>query len=94
MLEDGWNKLCQLVIDTKFGKNINTEQNNIMQEAYMMMILCYTYLFLENFGYSSDGIFLEIVYKSRFMIGYQKDTINEWKYYPGKWQDWDKYKKK
>lgn len=31
-----------------------------MTEAYNVIVLCYLYLFLENMGYSSDGIYLEI----------------------------------
>ena len=53
-----------------------------------MMILCYLYMFLEKMGYPSDGISLEVAYKSKFMIEYLEDTSKEWKTYPGKWQTW------
>lgn len=89
MLENGWNELCQLVIQTKCGKNATKQQNAIMQEAFSLMILCYVYLFLENLGHDTDDIVLELTPNGRYMVEYEVDKVQEWKYYPGKWQTWD-----
>ena len=89
MLEDGWNELCALVIQTKCGQNATKQQNAMMQESFNLMILCYAYLFLENLGYDTDDIVLEIAPNGKYMIEYEEDTIQEWKHYPGKWQTWD-----
>lgn len=92
MTEFGWNELCKLTIDTK--KNATKKQNITKLEAYMLMILSYIYLFFENLGYNTDEIYFEIAKDSRFMTTFCKDTIQEWKYYPGKWQTWKSYKDK
>lgn len=93
ILEEGWNSVCKLAIDTKYGKNATKSENLILMESYMLMILCYLYHCLEILGYSSDGIIIDFTNKSKFMVEIHKDTINEWKYYPGKWQTWEQYKK-
>ena len=89
MLEEGWNELCNLVIQTNCGEKATKQQNAMMQEAFCLMIVCYVYLFLENLGYDADDIYLEINPESRFMVQYEEDKIKEWKYYPGKWQTWN-----
>lgn len=89
MLEDGWNELCKLVLQTKCGKNATKQQNMIMQEAFTLMILCYVYLFLENLGYDNNDIILELAPTGKFMVEYEIDNIKEWKHYPGKWQTWN-----
>ena len=90
MTEFGWNELCKLVIDTK--KSSTKKQNDTKIEAYCLMILSYIYLFFENLGYNTNELYFEIAKDSHFMISDCKDTINEWKYYPGKWQTWKSYK--
>lgn len=60
-----------------------------MQEAFTLMILCYVYLFLENLGYESNDIILELAPTGKFMVEYEVDNIKEWKRYPGKWQTWE-----
>lgn len=90
MTEFGWNELCKLAIDTK--KSSTKKQNDTKNEAYCLMILSYIYLFFENLGYNTNELYFEIAKDSHFMTSYCKDTINEWKYYPGKWQTWKSYK--
>lgn len=88
--ENGWNKLCKLVIDTK--KKCTKSQNEEKNAAYIMLFLSYIYLFFENLGYDTESLYFEPAGDTYFMVSFEKDTINEWKYYPGKWQTWKHYK--
>jgi len=88
MNESGWNELCDLVILTKLGKKSSVAQNAILQESFCAMILCYAYMILETFGYSSDDVILELSKNGKFMLQYEIDTCEEWKSYLGKWQQW------
>ena len=47
----------------------------MMQEAFNLMILCYVYLFLENLGYGSDDIVIELVPSGRYMVEYEEDKV-------------------
>lgn len=89
LTEHGWKKLCKLLKKTKFGHKATTEENEIIQTAYYLMIISYIYMCLKDIGYDSDGIYLEIPEKSIYMVEVYKDTYNEYSRYPGKWQTWN-----
>jgi hypothetical protein len=57
-----------------------------------MLFLSYIYLFFENLGYDTESLYFEPTGDTYFMVSFEKDTVNEWKYYPGKWQTWKHYK--
>ena len=91
--EDGWNKLCELVYDQKFSKKIKNKnsKNTIDQELqliYKLLIKNYLYLVLDEFEYDINNIILLIKPNSYFIVKTEIDTIEAWKYYPGKWQTW------
>lgn len=88
--EDGWNALCKLTIDTK--RKATQKQNDLKIESYAMIILSYLYQALEDFGYDTDEIYLEVVEDRYFMVEFEYDKTSAWKSYPGKWQSWKWYK--
>lgn len=85
---DGWNKLCKLVKKTKFGKNATPSQDEELDEAFKLLAYAYVYSILEKYGYDISCIQLSFKDNSSFRAIFLEDTVDEWKYYPGKWQDW------
>lgn len=90
MTEYGWNALCKLAIDTR--RKATQKQNDTKIESYSMIILSYLYQALEDFGYDTDEIYLEVAEDSYFMVEFEYDETSAWKSYPGKWQSWKWFK--
>ena len=93
LIEDGWNSLKDMLLDTEYGKYLNDENKHILIDTYATVIKCYMYECLVDAGYAYDHIGLEIDPRCKFVTIICKDTSNSWKNYPGKWQTW-KFTKK
>ena len=52
------------------------------------MICCYLYQVLEDYGFDTKDVLLEIKDKSKFIIEIQEDTYKEWNRYCGDWRQW------
>lgn len=84
---DGWENVCKLVRRTKYGKLSPKLADGILFEAFQLMMTAYMYDILEKFDYDISGINLDVLNKGIETYFY-KDGIQEWKHYPGPWQDW------
>lgn len=89
MLEAGWNSLCDLVKSTDYGKKATKSDAAVMRGAYRKMILCYLYQTLEDLGWDNEAISLDMPDDTKFMVEYEPDVSEGWKWYPGKWQTWN-----
>ena len=85
---EGWERLCQLVKKTQFGKKSSNMADEIVIESFKTIILGYLYSIYECLGYNIDGIALDFEHAAGLHTEFYKDTIQEWKHYPGPWQDW------
>lgn len=85
---DGWNKLCSLIKKTKYGKESAGIADDIIVQSLKLMVIAYMYSVLESFGYDIEGIAIDFMHNYRLDVKYYIDTVQEWKYYPGPWQDW------
>ena len=85
---EGWENVCKLVKRTKYGKITTESADSLLHEAFKMMAIAYMYDVLEKFGYDIDGITLDVLNDYGIAVKFYKDGIQEWKHYPGPWQDW------
>ena len=86
--EQGWNTLTYYLIATNMGKNVDVFQELFIMESYNLMICCYLYQVLEDYGFDTKDVLLEIKDKSKFIIEIQEDTYKEWDRYCGDWRQW------
>lgn len=89
ILEKGWIDLCKTIIESNFCRLLNKAERELMNEAFRMLIVGYAYTVLSKFGYETEGMAFNFIEDSSFIAEYEYDRIQEWKYYPGPWQDWD-----
>lgn len=82
-----WNKLVNLLKKTNYGKNATKSDKYKLQHIYSCLILTYVYNCLFLMGYNIYDIYLGIATQP-FVIEFYYDGIQEWKQYPGKWQNW------
>lgn len=85
---EGWESVCKLVKRTKYGKITTDAADSLLHEAFKTIALAYLYDVLEKFGYDIENITLDVLNDTGIAVRFYKDTIQEWKYYPGPWQDW------
>lgn len=85
---EGWDNVCKLLKRTKYGKITTDSADSLLHEAFKMMVLTYMYDVLEKFGYDIDDIALDVLNDFGIAVKFYIDIIQEWKYYPGPWQDW------
>lgn len=88
MLEDGWNALCELIKDSKYGKYLHQSSQETLIEAFCMMGKCYIYECL-SLLYDFRHIQVEVDPHYEFDVIFLKEDPSTWKHYPGKWQTWD-----
>lgn len=89
MYEDGWNELCNIMVETNFGKNLNKFENLILYDIYDQMVSSYILMCLDlEFNYDTTYINIKLQPKTKLDVECEIDTYNEWKRYPGKWQTW------
>lgn len=86
---DGWTKLCRLVCDLQFNNKHIQNSEAILTQAYAEMSAAYINMCLQIFGYDVDHFAVEMVPGTKFLAEISRDTIQEWKRYPGRWQDWE-----
>lgn len=89
MYEAGWKELCKLVLKTNFGNNATRSQDQQLSEAYQQMICIYLSNCLKSYGYDDENFSIEISPGSKFQVEVSYDSCQEWRHYPGPWQDWD-----
>ena len=87
MIEDGWNSLRDMLIDTEYGKYLHPNNYETLIEAFSVMAQCYLYecLSLKTEYISHINISIK---NEPFDVVICKDKSNDWKSYKGKWQDW------
>lgn len=83
-----WENVCKLVKRTKYGKITTDATDSLLHDAFKTIALAYLYDVLEKFGYDIENITLDVLNDTGIAVRFYKDTIQEWKYYPGPWQDW------
>ena len=84
--EEGWNGLCSLLHVTDFGRKVDDEERQTIQEAYKNIILQYVFQCLEDLGYDISNIHLEILANTSFTASIHRNLTTD--NYPGKWQTW------
>ena len=85
---DGWDNLCGLLKKTKFGKLSTDSADELVAEAFRVIITAYMYSVLECLGYDIEGITVDFVHGYGIDVKFYKDMVQEWKSYPGPWQEW------
>ena len=87
MIESGWNALRDTLIDSEYCRYLHPSGHSTIVDAFVTMARCYMYecvaLKTENISSISIQARLE-----PFDVIVCKDTSNDWKKYPGKWQNW------
>lgn len=89
MYETGWKALCKLVLQTEFGHKATKAQDQKLSELYQQMICIYLSNCLMLYGYDDENFAIEIAAGSKFQVEVFYDSCQEWKSYPGPWQDWE-----
>jgi hypothetical protein len=88
LLEDGWNSLRELVLDTDYGKRCTKYQRNIIDGVYREMIVEYIRMVFDDMGWDVENLAFSVDDKIPFKVEYYPDVAEEWKRYPGEWQTW------
>lgn len=88
--ENGWNQLKESLIDSNFSSEMSFKSCENLVDVFVSMIKAYAYQMLCK---DHDIDILEHVQivlknKNKIQVEISKDTSNEWKTYPGKWQTW------
>lgn len=65
--EDGWKSLCNVLDITNFGKVVDKQLNEAIQESYREMIVQYLYLFMSDLGYDTSKVIIDMPATSKFM---------------------------
>jgi len=89
LLEEGWNALRDLVVDTDFGQKCTKRQRGMMDRTFRSMLPGYFEMMFADLGWDVDNMDFEIADDTPLDVEYMKDTAEEWKRYPGKWQAWE-----
>lgn len=85
---EGWENICKLVKRTKYGTIVSAASDTLLYDAFKQIAIAYMYTILEKYGYDIDNITLDTINGNGIMVKFFKDSIQEWKHYPGPWQDW------
>lgn len=85
---NGWKNLCKLLKKTKYCKEMSSITNNVLNDTFKVIVIAYIYHVLEIFGYDIENISVDFMLDCELSVKFHKDTVKEWKYYPGPWQDW------
>lgn len=94
LLEEGWNFLHDVLVDTKYGKYMALENQKYIAQTLDVMICCYVMSELEAFTDKIEHIALSIDESSVLEVLICKDTSNEWSSYRGSWTDIDEEEEK
>ena len=89
--KNGWDQLKETLIDSDFSSKMSMKSCENLVDVFATMIKAYTYQELSK-KHSCDTLeHVQIVLKNtnKIQVEISKDTSNEWKTYPGKWQTWN-----
>lgn len=89
--EEDWNSVVEIVKRSDFCKKITKLDCLKLQKIYMNFIITYIYSCLQLYGYDIYELGIKFE-KTNFIVEFYYDDVQEWKYYKGKWQDWEKTK--
>lgn len=89
LTSEGWESLCDLMIDTRFCRNVHGVTQESMVDSFIMMAKCYVYECLSKFTDKIEHIELSIDDEKPFEVIVCKDESKDWKSYKGRWQDWE-----
>ena len=88
LTEEGWNALCDTILDSSFCKYIHPRNHETIVDAFVTIARCYIYqCLLSRYG-NVEHIIAMVRPNTSFDVVICKDCSNEWKKYPGKWQTW------
>lgn len=91
--EAGWKSLCNLLVLSDFGKNLNEANQAQVIESYCAMLMCYMYEELgSKFGVTNhEHLFLKLDTSVELDVEvFLDETPSDlWAKYPGKWQTWE-----
>ena len=87
MLDEGWNALCDLIKDSRYGMYLNPASQETLVDAFCIMGKCYIYECLALL-YDFEHIYVEVDASKDFDVVILKEESGTWKRYPGKWQNW------
>lgn len=89
LTEDGWKRLCELVVESDFCTRLPPQGQEQLVEAYSIMITCYLYGELCKRGIDYDHIDINVSRDDDIEAEiYVDETPNDsWKDYSGTWQE-------
>lgn len=74
--ESYWNKFCELVIKTNIGEYGSEYEDRYITELTCSIIDTYIYIMLCKYGY--DINYINIFFKSKFLVEYEIDKRTKW----------------
>lgn len=89
LLEDGWNFLCDVLVDTQYGKYMAAENQKFLAQSAEIMVCCYVMNTLEMMTDKVEHLALSVDPDSMLEILVCKDTSDEWRAFKGSWKDLD-----
>lgn len=89
LLEDGWNFLCDVLVDTQYGKYMAAENQKFLAQSAEIMVCCYVMNALEMMTDKVEHLALSVDPDSVLEILVCKDTSDEWRAFKGSWKDLD-----
>jgi len=89
LLEDGWNFLHDVLVDTQYGKYMAPENQKFLAQSAEIMVCCYVMNTLEMMTDKIEHMALAVDSDSVLEILVCKDTSNEWSAFKGSWKDLD-----
>ena len=89
LVEDGWNTLKDVILDSEYCKYLGQGANESLVEAFSTIARCYIYDCVSSITDKFQHIMITINPNCVFDVIICKDVSHDWKKYAGKWQDWE-----
>ena len=89
MLENGWNALKDVVLDTDYCRHMSDHANAVVIDAFVTMSRCYMYECLANITDKFSQVNIFVDGSCEFEVIVCKDIALDYKNYSGRWQDWE-----
>ena len=88
MLENGWDALKDLLLDSHFGQFMShPATKETLIDAFTTMLRCYMYEMVSK-NADIEHIMIDVDPSSAFDVVVCRDRSHDWRKYPGKWQSW------
>lgn len=89
MLEEGWNKFCDAIFDTRFCQYMYNYSEEDIASTFATIGRCYMYESLAKEVENISSIDITLKDDCEFDVIICKDTARDWKNYIGPWQNWE-----